>query len=313
MLTYIHMRTLTIKAVSERTGLSPHVIRVWEQRYNAVVPARTESNRRIYTDAEVDRLRLLNRATQAGHSIGLIAGLTTSELQDIVTQDFQPTNDRASPPPESEQTTIDSIMKAIALLDSSTVSSELANAARTLGPIAFLNDIVDPLMQRIGDDWHDGNLRVAQEHLATAAVTSFLNGLRDSQRTTEAAPRIVIATPARQFHEVGALLTATTAAIEGWHVIYLGSDLPADEIAYAATTQNARAVALSIVFPPDDPHLGHELIALRRGIGDRLPLFVGGNSARSYESEISLQKGQIIDSLQSLSTALSEMRTKTRL
>ena len=304
------MRTLTIKAVSERTGLSRHVIRVWEQRYHAVVPERTESNRRIYTDAEVDRLRLLSRATQAGHSIGLIASLTTGELQDIVSQDFTPADTLNSPPPDSGQTAIDSIMKAIALLDSSTVSSELAKAARILGPIAFLNEIVNPLMQRIGDDWHNGNLRVAQEHLATAAVTSFLNGLRDSQRTTEEAPRIVIATPARQLHEVGALLAATTAAVEGWQVIYLGSDLPADEIAYAATTQNARAIALSIAFPPDDPHLGHELMALRRGIGDHLPIFVGGNAARNYETEINRQKGQIIDNLQFLSIALSEIRTK---
>ncbi|MGE3309608.1 MAG: MerR family transcriptional regulator [Limisphaerales bacterium] len=70
--------------VSRLTGLSPHVIRVWEKRYGAVVPARTGTNRRLYSDDDVERLRWLARATDAGHKIGIIARLDLADLRRLV-------------------------------------------------------------------------------------------------------------------------------------------------------------------------------------------------------------------------------------
>lgn len=73
-----------IQVVSRLTGLSPHVIRVWEKRYGAVVPARTGTNRRLYSEEEVERLRLLARATEVGHKIGIIATLGLEDLRRLV-------------------------------------------------------------------------------------------------------------------------------------------------------------------------------------------------------------------------------------
>ena len=69
----------SIRVVSKRTGLSPQVLRVWEKRYRTVTPARTATNRRVYTSADVDRLILLRRATEAGHGIGTIARLPAEQ------------------------------------------------------------------------------------------------------------------------------------------------------------------------------------------------------------------------------------------
>jgi DNA-binding transcriptional MerR regulator len=74
----------SIKAVSRRTGLSPHVIRIWEKRYGAVEPRRTSTNRRLYSDAEIERLNSLRLATAAGHSIGNIATLPLRQLNSLV-------------------------------------------------------------------------------------------------------------------------------------------------------------------------------------------------------------------------------------
>ena len=48
-----------MKMVSQRTGLSAHVLRVWERRYEAVTPDRTGTNRRLYSEEEVHRLELM--------------------------------------------------------------------------------------------------------------------------------------------------------------------------------------------------------------------------------------------------------------
>ena len=64
-----------IQIVARRTGLTPDVIRVWERRYEAVLPRRTSTNRRLYSDRDVERLQLLRRATLAGRRIGDVARL----------------------------------------------------------------------------------------------------------------------------------------------------------------------------------------------------------------------------------------------
>src|SRR3954465_10061633 len=74
----------TIKLVARETGLSVHAIRIWEKRHGAVKPVRTENNRRLYSEEDVARLRLLHEATLAGHTISQIARASLAELQQLV-------------------------------------------------------------------------------------------------------------------------------------------------------------------------------------------------------------------------------------
>src|SRR4051794_32783934 len=76
-----------IAVVAERTGLSQDVLRVWERRYGAVHPVRSPSGQRLYRDADVERLRLLNAATQAGRSIRHVAALSTEAISQLVNED----------------------------------------------------------------------------------------------------------------------------------------------------------------------------------------------------------------------------------
>src|ERR1700733_10194856 len=76
-----------MRAVTRRTGLSPDLLRAWERRYEVVKPSRSAGGRRLYSDADIERLRLLFRATLAGRSIGQVAELPTSALAALVRQD----------------------------------------------------------------------------------------------------------------------------------------------------------------------------------------------------------------------------------
>jgi len=71
-----------IRAVSKLTGIAIDTLRAWERRYGAVTPIRDERGR-MYTDADVARLRLLGGAVESGHSIGRLAGLSNEELRDL--------------------------------------------------------------------------------------------------------------------------------------------------------------------------------------------------------------------------------------
>lgn len=80
--------------VSKMTGLSTHTLRMWEKRYAAVVPKRTEAGGRLYTDADVERLRLLHDLVEQGHSIGGIANLPAADLRRMAATFSRP----SSPP-----------------------------------------------------------------------------------------------------------------------------------------------------------------------------------------------------------------------
>lgn len=77
-----------IAVVSERTGLSQDVLRVWERRYGAVQPERGPGGQRVYSDADIERLGLLQAATRAGRSISQVVRLTTDEIAALVGEDI---------------------------------------------------------------------------------------------------------------------------------------------------------------------------------------------------------------------------------
>ena len=70
-----------ISAVSRLTGISTHVLRVWERRYGVVEPGRSNSKRREYTRDEIRRLSLIKSLVDHGHAIRNVAGLTTEQLE----------------------------------------------------------------------------------------------------------------------------------------------------------------------------------------------------------------------------------------
>ena len=73
-----------IQHASQLSGLSSHVIRIWERRYNALSPSRTDTNRRMYCDEAIKRLKLLRVLTENGHRIGGVAKLGTEQLEELV-------------------------------------------------------------------------------------------------------------------------------------------------------------------------------------------------------------------------------------
>jgi methylmalonyl-CoA mutase cobalamin-binding subunit len=119
---------------------------------------------------------------------------------------------------------------------------------------------------------------------------------------------LIATTPTGQLHEIGAALVAAAATHQGWRVTYLGASLPADEIASAAIQNQARAVALSIVHPADDPALAGELHRLRRLLPPQTALLAGGGAARAYAGDLQASGFVVCDSLADLTHALDDLR-----
>jgi DNA-binding transcriptional MerR regulator/methylmalonyl-CoA mutase cobalamin-binding subunit len=299
----------TIKSVVNRTGLSAHVLRVWEKRYLAVKPGRTDTNRRRYSDEDVERLALLRDATRGGHSIGAVANLPVEKLRELAHHSPAGSSQAAiAGRGRTAKTLIEDCIAAVNQLDSQALEVALKRGSVELGAQGILQKLIAPLAQAIGEMWRDGTITAAHEHFATAVIRIFLSHTATSFASTEGAPGLVVATPSGQLHELGALLAGTTAANLGWHVIYLGPSLPAAEIAGAATQSRARAVALSLVYPEDDPKLEGELTRLRELLRVEVPILVGGRAAPAYHTALAKTGAFEIKDLAHLCLALDELR-----
>lgn len=276
-----------IRYVVRRTGLTPHVIRAWEKRYGAVVPTRSPKNRRLYCEGDVRRLQLLKEITDAGHTISQVAPLDTAELLELAQRERLALSAAKKAPIERlpQQTDDDhyeACLAAVLNLDPYKLERAYDQAAISMTRSALLRKLIAPLLEEIGRLWQSGSLKIINEHMATSVTRVFLSNLLRAVKLPDLAPIMVIATPVGQWHDVGALTVALTAAEIGWHPVYYGPNLPAEEIAAGVKQSGARALAISITHLLHQHPFTDELRKLRRYVGDDVALFVGGQAAGDH-------------------------------
>jgi len=299
-----------IQLVARLTGLSTHVIRIWEQRYHAVAPRRTRANHRLYSQHDIERLSVLRDVTRAGHNIGQVVGLTNDKLRALTTaaSATKVQTSRLKAPKSVPDSFLEECLTSIQSLDDRRLEAALKRGATALGALGLLQRVVAPLTQTVGDLWREGTLTSAHEHFASAVIRVFLGHVAKPFGAMDHAPVLVVATPAGQVHELGALLVGATAANLGWQVTFLGASLPAAEIAGAAQQRRARAVALSLVYPEDDPMLKGEVTRLRELLPAEVHLLAGGRAMPAYRDILEKVGALPIEDLAQLGSTLDKLR-----
>ena len=273
------MPSYPIRAVAKITGLSLDTLRAWERRYKAVVPERSQRGRQ-YAAAQIERLLLLGQLVHKGHAIGGIASLSDQELQGLLAG--QP-----SRPAQQEPTAPDilaPILAAVERFDAAAAADEVSRLAAVLSPRELVYQVMVPLMQEVGVRWHDGTLAIAQEHLVTQMLRDFLGGLTRLFRpspSSRSVTKFVFATPTGESHEFGIQASAMLASMAGIEPVYLGANLPAQEIANAARRTSAQVIVLGITL--SSPATAVELRMIAESMPQATELWVGGAGSSSAD------------------------------
>ena len=300
-----------IGVVAERTGLSPDVLRVWERRYSVVDPRRSTGGQRVYSDSDIERLALLQRATQGGHGISHVASLSKSRLEKLV-RDIEAARRRPALETSRSVESHEVIGKAMQLteaLDPNGLELLLKRNIARYGLAAFVDSIAAPFLREVGDRWHSGMLTVSQEHFATAVLQRVVTDTAPLLTGADGGPTIVIGTLEGERHANGALMAAATAASEGWRVIYLGADLPAGEIADTAIRTRARAIGISVVLAEKKSRARADLRHLAKAMTPGTTLLVGGSGSRELRESLSGTESVFVESMEALRTELAAMKT----
>ena len=277
--------------VSRVTGLTTHVIRVWEKRYAVVTPHRSPGNRRLYSQDDVRRLSLLQRAVTAGQNISNAVRMDDRQLSKITAptphQRMAPERiDDSGSLKNSAEKHLKRCLTAVTDMDVQGLESALRQAAVDLPRLSLLIDVISILFERIGKLWADGSIRIVHEHLASNVAQGFLWEMFRSSQPANSSPAMVVATPSGQWCQIGALMAAIAASDAGWEAHYFGPNLPAEEIAVAAKQKRARYIALSITFSGDRSYLIRELKKLRNSLQPDVEIVFGGRGSNAYRETI---------------------------
>jgi DNA-binding transcriptional MerR regulator/methylmalonyl-CoA mutase cobalamin-binding subunit len=297
-----------IRVVAERTGVSPTLLRAWERRYHVVDPGRSEGGQRLYSDADVERVFMLKRASEAGRTIGSIAELSNDELRRLLSEDAEARDAlRAVTGASGQPERLGAAMRCVEEMDPEGLERLLRREVVAVGADRFIEEVAGPLLVDIGTAWHEGRLRPHQEHIGVEVVRQVLGWVRERAQVAGDAQRIVIGTLSGEAHEMGAMMAATTAALEGWRVIYTGGQLPAGELALTAKRVGAAALGLSFV---NAEGLENRLDGLRRLLEELPPdvaVLVGGRAAAEIAAGAGDRRVRPVPSLEELRMALGEL------
>ena len=281
--------TFPIRAASKLTGLSVDTLRAWERRYQAISPDRSGHIRR-YNEADIARLTLLREAVEGGHSISQLAPLPNPQIEALLGRHValqatpkQPTNVAA---PNALRPDLQMLLLAIDQFDNAGIDRELNRLATLVSPRDLLQEILAPLMEQIGEHWHQGNLTIAQGNMVYSAIRNLLGTLIRLNTRQQTATTVLFATLSGELHEFGILSAAILAVRGGLDIAYLGIDLSVEEIMDAAAKTSAQVVVLGFKGAVN-PQASLKLL---RRIAQQLPatmeLWVGGASTKEIVREI---------------------------
>ena len=288
----------SIGAVARRTGLSEYTLRLWEQRYHAIAPARSNGRHRRYSERHVHRLWLLRSAQRSGRPIGDLARLSDAQIVALLRQ----AGPRALP--EALVKHVRGCQRAIESLDSWTLTALLNRAGGQFGHVLTADALIAPVMEWVGERWANGDLPPEHGHLASGTIRTFLGAALAAQRPPAAAPTVVAGTLTGEQHELGTLTAAVVAAAEGWRVAYLGAGVPGRGMLATAAAHRARCLLIGSTNLLETAALD-ELQTVIRSAPPATAVLCGGAGAYLSRSKIEALGAAVID-LGSVADTLGE-------
>jgi len=233
--------------------VSPELLRAWERRYDLLQPERSAGGLRLYSEADLERVRAMQRH--------IAAGVAAREAAVLATQ---------TAPPVAPATAFDARMARDALRRTLEAFDEPGGQAVIDGLLAvttvdtLLSEVVLPYLREVGERWERGEVSIAQEHFASSLLRGRLLGLARGWGRG-AGRRALLACPSGEQHDLGLIAFGLALREHGWRIDYLGTDTPIESIAEAGATIDPELLVVSAVSAKPLRRLAGDIAALGAG------------------------------------------------
>ena len=229
----------------------------------------------MYTDEDVALLRYVREETEKGQSVGELASQGREALLNRVREWALVQPMQESP---YERVLVE-LLASLDPLDRERFERRLNGAVAVIPFEEAMVRILLPLQERVGQLWHEGRLNVAVEHYVTKQVQQKLFAVMNQLPVNESGPKVVVACPPNQWHEIGAQAVAYRCAMRGCRVYYLGPNVPLDSLATLCVQVKPDLVVLSVTIVLPDRE-GTKLAGrLASEVGSICPVVAGGRGA----------------------------------
>lgn len=242
---------------------------MWERRYGFPQPRRDANGERLYSDAELAKLRVVRRLVDQGMRPGRILALPLSELEALACD---------------TSTTACNALQDLALYlvkthQTADLRRELVQSLTRDGLHRFVTETVAPLSALVGEAWVRGEIQIFEEHLFTEQLQAVLRNAIAQTPGGGGSPRVLLTTLPSEQHALGLLMAEALLALEGADCVALGTQTPAGDIVAAALAKEVDVVALSFSgnFPANQ--MSHGIAQLRSALPPAVALWCGGAGA----------------------------------
>ncbi|HOZ81561.1 MAG TPA: MerR family transcriptional regulator [Bacteroidia bacterium] len=218
------MNRFSIKDIEILTGIKPHTIRIWEQRYGIIKPQRTATNIRYYTEEDLKLMLNVSLLNKMGFKISKITCLKPNEIEHKVLSLVEQANDA--------DINLSALLNCMVRLDEDTFEHLLNKYLETNGLESTMTRILFPFLYRIGLLWQTGSITPAYEHFFTNLVRQKIIAAIDKQVLSPLpdAKRFLLFLPPNEPHELGLLYAHYVIRQRGHRSVYMGLNLPIDHI-----------------------------------------------------------------------------------
>ncbi len=267
------------RAVVQRTGVPADTFRAWERRYGLPMPSRTAGNQRLYSERDLAIISWLRDQTRDGLTISQAVALFRSEDNDspasITREGVSPSSDPEAQARSSQNGARrdrlaayrDEVIEALVAFDAARADRAVEEALALLPLEDVCLNVLEAALVEIGERWLRGEVSISSEHYASHFVMRKIGTLFNLSRPEVGRGPLLAACVEGELHEVGLLLTCLFLSRRGYRIVYLGANLPIDDLVEATKRTKPALVLLSA-----STHQGAEhLIAASRLLNDCAP------------------------------------------
>jgi MerR family transcriptional regulator, light-induced transcriptional regulator len=267
---------LRIGTLSRRLGVSEHVLRAWERRYDLLRPSRTPGGFRLYSEADVQRVQRMQGYLAEGLSPAQAARAALDEDRTALTRVDTVDTGQVGQAGEA----VGMLAATLDAFDEPGANAILDRLLSTLTVETVLRDVVLPYLHDLGERWEQGAATVAQEHFASNLLRGRLASLGRGWGQGQG-PRALLACAPGELHDLALLAFGIVLNRSGWRIDYLGADTPLEELIRTARSTRADLVVLVAALPERFDAVSKELTVLAR----TAPLAIGGAGATRAVAE----------------------------
>jgi DNA-binding transcriptional MerR regulator len=257
---------LRIGELAKRTGVSPELLRAWEQRYGLLQPTRTPGGFRLYSAADEARVQRMQTLVSGG--------LAAAQAARLVLSGGEPAPRTVSGSATILEDAAGNLTASLDRLDEQAANTALDRLFSAYTVETVLQEVVLPYLHRLGERWEAGEVSVAQEHFASNLLRARLLGLAQGWGQGQGPGAILACVPGEQ-HELGLLAFGVALRRRGWRITYLGTDSPIGAVADIAPSLAPAVVVLLSLNPDNFLDHAREIEQLTK----QVPVMIAGTGA----------------------------------